>query len=64
MHTIKTHPNLVTPYRDTYNCVDGEDLRKDAIKVLHYSDMGTQFSHRYSLDRLKEEGASIGLMGR
>lgn len=56
MDTIKSHPELVQPYKDSYNCVDGEDLGIEDIKVLHYSDMGTQFSHRYALPRVEKEG--------
>ena len=56
MDTIKAHPELVQPYQDSYNCVDGEDLPVADIKVLHYSDMGTQFSHRYALPRVEKEG--------
>lgn len=56
MKLIKDNPTLVEEYNDSYNCVDGEDLQIENIRILHYSDMGTQFSHKYSLDRLKEEG--------
>lgn len=56
MKLIKSNPMLVESYNDTYNCVDGEDLQIEDIRILHYSDMGTQFSHKYSLDRLNKEG--------
>ena len=36
--------------------MDGEDLAIEDIRILHYSDMGTQFSHKYSLPRLQAEG--------
>lgn len=52
MQLIKDKPNLVQNYNDTYNCIDGEDLPIDQIKILHYSDMGTQFTHQYSVPRL------------
>ncbi|NHC03520.1 glycosyl transferase [Acinetobacter sp. 187] len=52
MKKIKAHPELVQPYQDHYNCIDGEDLDISEIKILHYSDMGTQFSHKYSIPRL------------
>ncbi|MFP3354775.1 hypothetical protein R0K04_25830, partial [Pseudoalteromonas sp. SIMBA_153] len=47
---------LIEPYQDSYNCIDGENLAVEQIKILHYSDMGTQFSHKYSLARVNEEG--------
>lgn len=56
MDIIKENSYLVESYQDSYNCVDGEDLDIEDIKILHYSDMGTQFSHKYSLPRLEREG--------
>ena len=57
MQKLKDQPQLVQAYQDTtYNCVDGEDLPVDAIKIMHYSDMGTQFSHEISFPRLQAEG--------
>ena len=56
MSMIEKNPQLVEPYQDSYNCVDGESLAIEEIKILHYSDMGTQFSHKYALARVKEEG--------
>ncbi len=55
MNLIKDQPQLIQPYLDSYNNIDGEDLPIDQIKILHYSDMGTQFSHKYSLPRLKAQ---------
>lgn len=52
---LKDNPQLIEPYQDSFNCVDGEDLDVEDIRILHYSDMGTQFSHKYSLPRLKAE---------
>jgi dihydropteroate synthase len=52
MQLIKQHPELVTPYQDSYNNIDGEGMAIEEIKILHYSDMGTQFSHQYSIPRL------------
>ena len=54
MRLIKEKPQLVEPYQDSYNNIDGEDLAIEEIKVLHYSDMGTQFSHKYAIPRLAE----------
>lgn len=56
MQLLQTQPNLVSYYQDSYNCVDGEGLPIEQIKILHYSDMGTQFSHAYSLPRLEAAG--------
>src|SRR5690606_22934239 len=54
MLLIKQHPELVTPYQDSYNNIDGEGMPTESIKILHYSDMGTQFSHKYALPRLEK----------
>ncbi|OTG67351.1 glycosyl transferase [Acinetobacter silvestris] len=56
MQLLKDQPHLVQPYQDSYNCIDGEGLAADQIKILHYSDMGTQFSHKYSFSRLEAAG--------
>lgn len=56
MHLLKDNPKLVQPYLDSYNNIDGEGLAIDQIKILHYSDMGTQFSHKYSIPRLNTIG--------
>lgn len=61
---LKANPELVEIYQDSFNCIDGENLPIDAIKILHYSDMGTQFSHQYSLPRLKFEGTKHWFDGR
>ncbi len=54
MQLIKANPSLVQPYQDSYNNIDGEDMAIEQIKILHYSDMGTQFSHKYAVPRLAE----------
>jgi len=56
MKLLKKNRKLIEPYLNTYNCVDGEGLPIEDIKILHYSDMGTQFSHKYAIDRVKAEG--------
>ena len=56
MQLIKEKPELVQPYQDSYNNIDGEGLPIEQIKILHYSDMGTQFSHKYALPRLEASG--------
>ncbi|WP_296403710.1 glycosyltransferase [Psychrobacter sp.] len=64
MKQFKEQPELITPYIDSYNCIDGEDLEIKDMKILHYSDMGTQFSHKYSISRLKSEGAKHWFDGK
>lgn len=56
MALFKKNTQLIEPYQDSYNCIDGEELVIEEIKILHYSDMGTQFSHQYAIARVKEEG--------
>ena len=54
---LKKKPAYITEYQDTtYNCIDGEGVAAENMKILHYSDMGTQFSHRYSIPRIEKEG--------
>ncbi|OTG84716.1 glycosyl transferase [Acinetobacter sp. ANC 4648] len=53
MQLLKDQPHLAHPYNNSYNCIDGENLTIDQIKVLHYSDMGTQFTHQYAIPRLE-----------
>ncbi|WP_231755352.1 glycosyl transferase [Bordetella sp. N] len=48
--------DLIQPLAARYNSVDGDGMPRDDIGILHYSDMGTQFSHRYSVPRLRAEG--------
>jgi len=64
MELIKKQPELIEPYQDSYNCVDGEDLAIKDIKILHYSDMGTQFSHKYSIPRIEKEGSQHWFDGK
>ena len=51
------HPALIAPLHGDDNNVDGENKPVEDIRILHYSDIGTQFSHRYAFDRLAAEGA-------
>ena len=53
MKQIQKDPSLVQAYNNHFNCIDGEGLNIGEIKILHYSDMGTQFSHKYSIPRLQ-----------
>ncbi|MDB5968153.1 MAG: glycosyl transferase [Hydrocarboniphaga sp.] len=50
------HPGQVQAMDPAFNNIDGDGQPVERIKILHYSDMGTQFSHRYSLPRLEAEG--------
>lgn len=50
------YPQQVQPMDPAFNNIDGENGRVERIKVLHYSDMGTQFTHRRAFDRLRAEG--------
>lgn len=52
------HPEQVQPMNPAFNNIDGDDQPAERIKILHYSDMGTQFSHRYALPRLQAAGAA------
>lgn len=56
MRLLKDKPKLVQAYQNSYNNIDGEGLPIEKIKILHYSDMGTQFSHKYALPRLEASG--------
>lgn len=61
---FKRHPDLVGTIDPAWNNVDGENLPLDRIRVLHYSDMGTQFSHGRSLPRLAGEGKAHWFDGK
>lgn len=56
MVQLKANPALVEQYQDSFNCVDGEGLAIEDIRILHYSDMGTQFSHKHAIPRIEQEG--------
>lgn len=53
---FKRQPQLIEPIDPAYNNIDGENLPIERIKILHYSDMGTQFSHARAMPRLAAEG--------
>ena len=55
---FRKHPELIQAIDPAFNCIDGEHQPIERIAVLHYSDMGTQFSHRYALPRLAAEDKS------
>lgn len=50
-------PELIEPLHPDNNNVDGENRPAGDIRILHYSDIGTQFSHRHAFARLAAEGA-------
>ncbi len=52
----KENTAVIQPFDTQYNNIDGENAPIEQIKILHYSDMGTQFSHRISFPRLTREG--------
>lgn len=52
----KKHTEVIQPFDTQYNNIDGENTPIEQIKILHYSDMGTQFSHKISFPRLEREG--------
>jgi hypothetical protein len=58
MQYFSRHPELIAPLDGNFNNVDGEGRPLSEIRILHYSDMGTQFSHRYAVPRLQAEGRS------
>ena len=57
MRYFANHAELIQPIHSDYNNIDGEKKPAESIRILHYSDMGTQFSHKYALPRLQEKGA-------
>ena len=54
---FRQHPELIEPLHTDDNNIDGDGKPLDQIRILHYSDIGTQFSHRYAISRLQAEGA-------
>lgn len=54
----KKNPQVIQPFDTQYNNIDGENSPIEQIKILHYSDMGTQFSHALSFERLQREGGT------
>ncbi len=54
----KKNPQVIQPFDSQYNNIDGENSPIEQIKILHYSDMGTQFSHPLSFARLQREGGT------
>ncbi|WP_341917789.1 glycosyl transferase [Hydrocarboniphaga effusa] len=53
---FKQHPELIEPIDPAFNNIDGENQPVERIAILHYSDMGTQFSHRLAVPRVASEG--------
>lgn len=61
---FEQHPEYVESLAPEYSNLDGDDLPLEALKALHYSDMGSQFSHRFSLPRLQSENRSHWFDGK
>ena len=61
---FEQHPEQVRAIDPAFNSIDGDGQPIENIKVLHYSDMGTQFSHPYAFARLKAEGRTHWFDGR
>lgn len=53
--SFEQHPQCVSALAPEYSNLDGDNLSREALKALHYSAMGSQFSHRFSLPRLQAE---------
>lgn len=53
---FRQRPQLIEPLDPAFNNVDGENQPVERIGILHYSDMGTQFSHGRSMPRLAAQG--------
>lgn len=64
MRYFSGHPELIESMHSDYNNIDGEGKPLHAIRILHYSDMGTQFSHKYAFPRLEREGRRHWFDGR
>lgn len=56
IQTFSRHPGWIQQLDTNYNNVDGEGRPLEHIRLLHYSDMGTQFSHSRAFARLAAEG--------
>lgn len=56
MRHFQQQRQLIDAIDPAYNNIDGEHQPIENIKILHYSDMGTQFSHAHALPRLEAEG--------
>src|SRR3546814_3073925 len=53
MKYFQQSPQLIGAIDPAYNNIDGEHQPIANIKILHYSDMGTQFSHVHAMPRLQ-----------
>ena len=58
------HPRHVQAMDPAYNNIDGEHQPIERIRILHYSDMRTQFSHPRALERLRHEGRAHWFDGK
>ncbi len=53
---FRDHTQLIQAFDTQFNNIDGEGHPIEAIKILHYSDIGTQLSHKHSFKRLASQG--------
>lgn len=61
---FEQHPEYIAALAPEYSNLDGDDLPRESLKALHYSAMGSQFSHRFSLPRLQAENRSHWFDGK
>lgn len=54
-HFFEDNPQKVQPLGAQYSNIDGDDIPLEELKAVHYSRMGTQFSHQFALPRLQAE---------
>lgn len=57
MAHFSQNQHIVQPFNGDWNNLDGEGKSVDKIDALHYTDMRSQFSHKYSIPRLAKEGS-------
>ncbi|WP_429498531.1 glycosyltransferase [Robbsia andropogonis] len=57
IHFFNDHPEFTYRLHPDENNVDGENRPLSDIRILHYSDIGTQFTHKYAFPRLAAEGS-------
>ncbi|MGI4856232.1 MAG: glycosyl transferase [Janthinobacterium lividum] len=58
------HTEAIQALHADDNNIDGEDKPIEQIRLLHYSDMGTQLSHPHAMPRLAAEGQRHWFDGR
>lgn len=59
MGMFTQNQTIVQPFKNNWNCIDGEDykdLSDPDIKIIHYSDMSSQPHLKYAVPRLESNG--------